>query len=457
VEAIEDEKTENVIKKGQLSIDYVQHVSTLFELHKSLLVASIAFIEAASDHEVLVERNSAVSATLKAKQHEQNQINRVFDGIHAQAKVHLEIVNGLDREVRDCFDALTEEEKCRTPRELDLEIESQTARLDLLHEGNPGAIKEFEDREQAIDRLKRKVADREDAMSGLDQQIAVVRGKWEPELDALVAKISAAFSTNFEKINCAGYVNVLKANDAEGGSGAAGTEGTDFDNWAVQVFVKFRENEQLALLTSQRQSGGERAVSTVFYLMALQSLSQAPFRVVDEINQGMDPRNERVVHERMVDIACGMVEDGGAAARSARTRGMVGDGQEDAGASGDHGENGQEHNDEDDDDDDGEDGSINGFRNGRMNSGQTDGVDRDRDSDSAEQQPQRHQTSQYFLITPKLLSNLKYSPGMKVHCIASGEFMPKDGTAALDFGKLARRMREREREREVGAGVGVGG
>jgi chromosome segregation ATPase len=38
--------------------------------------------------------------------------------------------------------------------------------------------------------------------------------------------------------------------------------------------------------------------------MALQSMAKSPFRVVDEINQGMDPRNERVVHHRMVNIAC---------------------------------------------------------------------------------------------------------------------------------------------------------
>lgn len=56
-----------------------------------------------------------------------------------------------------------------------------------------------------------------------------------------------------------------------------------------------REKEDLSVLDSHRQSGGERAVSTIFYLMALQSLARAPFRVVDEINQGMDPRNERYV------------------------------------------------------------------------------------------------------------------------------------------------------------------
>lgn len=76
---------------------------------------------------------------------------------------------------------------------------------------------------------------------------------------------------------------------------------------------------------------------------------------MDEINQGMDPRNERKVHSRMVDIAC-----------------------------------------------------------------------------SAES------ASQYFLITPKLLENLSYKEGMKVHCIASGEYMPEDHRE-LDFGMLARR------------------
>lgn len=68
------------------------------------------------------------------------------------------------------------------------------------------------------------------------------------------------------------------------------------------------ESEPLTILDSHRQSGGERAVSTIFYLMSLQTLTRSPFRVVDEINQGMDPRNERLVHKRMVGIACGSDE-----------------------------------------------------------------------------------------------------------------------------------------------------
>lgn len=47
-------------------------------------------------------------------------------------------------------------------------------------------------------------------------------------------------------------------------------------------------------------------------------------------------------------------------------------------------------------------------------------------------------TSQYFLITPKLLPNLRYHPNMKVHCIASGEYMPEDHKE-LDFRTLLNR------------------
>lgn len=117
------------------------------------------------------------------------------------------------------------------------------------------------------------------------------------------------------------------------------------------------ENETLQRLDQHRQSGGERAVSTIFYLMALQSMAQAPFRVVDEINQGMDPRNERMVHERMVEVAC------------------------------------------------------------------------------------REHTSQYFLITPKLLSGLRYDERMRVHTIVSGEYVDKKGTEKMNFANFVKIQR----------------
>lgn len=174
--------------------------------------------------------------------------------------------------------------------ELDTEIDVIQGRLSLLHEGNPNAIREFERRAKEIEVLQTTIDEKQTKMDQITTAIDEVKAKWEPALESVVQKISNAFSDSFNKIGCAGEVRVHKDED--------------FEKWEIQILVKFRESENLQILTNQRQSGGERAVSTVFYLMALQSMAQAPFRVVDEINQGMDPRNERLVHHRMVNIAC---------------------------------------------------------------------------------------------------------------------------------------------------------
>lgn len=61
----------------------------------------------------------------------------------------------------------------------------------------------------------------------------------------------------------------------------------DYEKYGICIKVKFRDDETLQELTAYRQSGGERSVSTVLYMMALQELTKCPFRCVDEINQVM--------------------------------------------------------------------------------------------------------------------------------------------------------------------------
>lgn len=48
----------------------------------------------------------------------------------------------------------------------------------------------------------------------------------------------------------------------------------------------------------------ERALSTVVYFMSLMRQAKTPFTVVDEINQGMDQRNERAMHDQLVKTTC---------------------------------------------------------------------------------------------------------------------------------------------------------
>jgi chromosome segregation ATPase len=82
------------------------------------------------------------------------------------------------------------------------------------------------------------------------------QSSWLPELQRVVGLINASFGSNFSQIGCAGEVSL--------------GQHEDYDKFSVQIRVKFRETEELQQLTGTRQSGGERSVSTILYLIALQ-------------------------------------------------------------------------------------------------------------------------------------------------------------------------------------------
>ena len=385
----------------------------MHDAHSGVIEADIAHLEALSDFEVLSERNTAVKQQLESLRKEVERLNQIVSDCHKVAKEKNDEVKGPLRAALDKDDRLgrfiktynEEHKEHLTVASLEADIDSEKAKLDLMHEGDGSIIVRFEERAKKIDKLKERVAKLESGLAETGGQINAIKAKWEPELDRLAALISDSFSFNMQQINCAGQVSIYKADN-------------EFDDWAIQIQVKFRESEPLSQLDAHRQSGGERAVSTIFYLMSLQSLTRSPFRVVDEINQGMDPRNERLVHARMVAIATGRDkwEPPEELLRSA-----VANGANEASSR-------PAASDEDADDDDIVDGTSAGPA-----------IHEDSDADeepyNAPRRPQLRTSaggemgvagaggSQYFLITPKLLPGLRYEPGMRVLIITSGELM----------------------------------
>ncbi|KFO27206.1 Structural maintenance of chromosomes protein 5 [Fukomys damarensis] len=130
------------------------------------------------------------------------------------------------------------------------------------------------------------------AQQTVPREYQTVKERWLNPLKELVEKINEKFSNFFSSMQCAGEVDLHTENEE------------DYDKYGIRIRVKFRSSTQLHELTPHHQSGGERSVSTMLYLMALQELNRCPFRVVDEINQGMDPINERRVFEMVVNTAC---------------------------------------------------------------------------------------------------------------------------------------------------------
>ena len=96
---------------------------------------------------------------------------------------------------------------------------------------------------------------------------------------------------------------------------------TDYKSYGVAIKVRFRDGEDWSELAKGRQSGGEMSVTTAIYMLALQvgqrtlpstvqhllfllqEMTTVPFRCVDEINQGLDERNERRVWDMILSAA----------------------------------------------------------------------------------------------------------------------------------------------------------
>lgn len=234
-----------------------------------------------------------------------------------------------------------------TVEELELQIAEYQNHLGLLAETDGNVLDHYEARAKEIEVLEGLLVRKSAVLDKLRNDIETERHGFEDKLEGMRSSIDKNFGDAFHSIDCLGEIRISKPED--------------FAAWSLEIWVQFRDADSLQMLTGERQSGGERSVSTIFYLMALQSLSIAPFRVVDEINQGMDPRNERRVHARMVEVACEIT------------------------------------------------------------------------------------TSQYFLITPKLLTDLEYHPNMKVHCVTSGNL----GRSGNKIGNLKYLAALRERKTQT--------
>ncbi|XP_009884709.1 PREDICTED: structural maintenance of chromosomes protein 5 [Charadrius vociferus] len=157
---------------------------------------------------------------------------------------------------------------------------------------NASVVEEYNKQTQEIQQLTEYLEEKKNELDNYRQNISEVKERWLNPLKKLIEQINAKFSNFFSSMQCVGEVDLHVENEEE------------YDKYGIRIRVKFHSSTELHELTPYHQSGGEKSVSTMLYLMALQELNRCPFRVVDEINQGMDPMNERRVFEMVVKTAC---------------------------------------------------------------------------------------------------------------------------------------------------------
>ncbi|KAG1833286.1 P-loop containing nucleoside triphosphate hydrolase protein [Suillus subluteus] len=226
------------------------------------------------------------------------EADQIFVATKADAKkkrdTSLDLVRSMDLKFQQQFAKMEMDGSVhdRSVNDLRTELDVQQANLDMISLTNPGVVEQYERRKNEIEALAKTLEDREKSTRKVEREIKNARDRWQPALEQLVASIGKKFSAAFDRIGCAGEIRISPHDD--------------YDKWAIDILVKFRDNEKLQLLTGQRQSGGvqERSLTTILYLMSLTEEARTPFSLVDEINQGMDQRAERAVHNSLVEVTC---------------------------------------------------------------------------------------------------------------------------------------------------------
>ncbi|EFC42567.1 structural maintenance of chromosome 5 [Naegleria gruberi] len=157
---------------------------------------------------------------------------------------------------------------------------------------NASVLDEYAKRLREIEEKENQIKELENASETIAGIVEELKEKWLKPLRECVTKINDTFTEYCKHVGIAGEVTLV------------GDE-NNFKSFQIDIKVKFRDSEKLTSLSAQRQSGGERSVTTILYLLSLQQLNKSPFRVVDEINQGMDPQNERKIFYQMLDSSQG--------------------------------------------------------------------------------------------------------------------------------------------------------
>eukprot|EP00698_Gefionella_okellyi_P015625 TRINITY_DN4422_c0_g1_i1.p1 TRINITY_DN4422_c0_g1~~TRINITY_DN4422_c0_g1_i1.p1 ORF type:complete len:1103 (-),score=283.32 TRINITY_DN4422_c0_g1_i1:29-3337(-) len=220
-----------------------------------------------------------------------HELRREFDASErehkekaAQAKEFKELAEATadinDPAIKEMFATFPD-----TLAELQADITHCEERANAIH-ANPRAVAEYEERKRRIAELRLNHQQAVSALEAKSAEIDEIRQQWQPVLDRSIVHVNQAFGKFFRYFRCAGEVLLRKS-----------AEEWKFDEYGLDLLVRFRDSEEMAVLSAQRNSGGERAVTTMLFMMALQGVLPCPFRVVDEINQGMDANNERRVFE----------------------------------------------------------------------------------------------------------------------------------------------------------------
>ncbi|KAG9409482.1 Structural maintenance of chromosomes protein 5 [Aphanomyces cochlioides] len=281
-------KLKNLLSK------HVNHLRGGRELVSKLSKTMCQQVEVEMKHCTVEHRVTVITRVLSDEEAKLRRLKDEYESIKSQllhaAKQAMELKKEAERaapwnEYEEIFQSLPDDLV-----ELQARIANYRVTLSQFR-GDMRVVEIYERVQREIEEDEIELARLESSVATLQDRINAIKDPWYTRLKEIVSQINASFGQYFKDIGCVGEVHL--------------NEDGDISKWGIERRAQFRMTGKLKTMTAEEQSGGEKSVGTIMYLMALQNLTNCPFRVVDEINQGMDIYNERKVFSRITKSSCG--------------------------------------------------------------------------------------------------------------------------------------------------------
>ncbi|CAN8071545.1 unnamed protein product [Agarophyton chilense] len=179
------------------------------------------------------------------------------------------------------------------PSELEEKIAQMEGKAQGLETGGDRIVRTFEERQQKITALETEMRERKERYGAQKDRLSKEKKDFLAWLDGGVEKMRAKFSALYRRLGCSGDLELVNGQSEK------------LCDLALQILVSYREDVKLRAVSASANSGGEKMCCTMLFCFSLvvEDGRVPPFVFVDELNQGLDPKNEMRIMTMMFEDA----------------------------------------------------------------------------------------------------------------------------------------------------------
>ncbi len=179
----------------------------------------------------------------------------------------------------------TRMETLRQPYEVSEELKLVSAHIQKMQDVPDDAEKIYNDYSGNIEELKVKLSQLQENKKSMLVELGTRRDVWRKAMEDLVESVDPAYQSVLSAADASGFVKFEQADAIE--------------DAGLDLYVGFRGGAPTTL-DPFTQSGGERSVALMAFILSLQARIVSPLRAMDEFDIHMDPRNREAMFKMIL-------------------------------------------------------------------------------------------------------------------------------------------------------------